>query len=544
MSPRRQDGARCVAVTRRAMASPVLLALLALAACTTGEPDPQPFAETVIVEGVLPGQGPSEAYVRFERLGAVPGSIRAAVNSDRGFRVEVPAGDYRVAVNTWSSSFWYRRDGTMTHRQSAADTLRLAPSPAPVRLRFGLGSLRVFGSVPLGRAFSEVAVSAKTPDAGDGWPDVIAAATQAGVGGVVDCVIELLPAGDYRVELEWREDYEHQGERYFLPGVPEPDSARTYHVGVDSICLAGLSHTVSAARLEGRVTGVWEAYATEAPSIAAFDTAGTLVFGPWRVEPDGTFSLGFLHPRPVRLSVQVGFEQAPLGGATASTATVFRPTPDAVTAAGDHAFAGALVRLEANLNVPQGNRASVRFRDPGDHRLLKEATVELGRDQVVPLLPAGTYLVEVAHTSPASQPWRPQWFDGVDAAGQATPVTFAVRDELVRLRMTLERGGLISGRCEGTAESYWNVALLTTADSDTVLHTRWLDPWGGQDFSWNGLADGAYKVGMCNYTEQPRVGEPAPAASVWHAAATDWNAAAPVIIAGADSVTGLVLPAP
>lgn len=522
-------------------------ALLAMGAggCGDDEPALAPPAVAVVIQGRMTGTAGGGARLRLAPLGTAEGIITLDLESDGEFHLEVPAGDYGAGLDLGFGRYWLDETGALTTFDSRVDTLRLRATGAPHRLDFPVGAIRLTGRVPAGMAIDRVKVSFHKVREGSSWMLVRSSEREVPTG-ELDIASGVLPAGDYLVGLDWEDGWRQAGESYWFPGVSSPEEATVCHVGVDSVCGISLDLGNVEARLSGRVTGAWQQMRLTPPVVVAYDSLGERVTGSLGLDEDGDFELRLHRPVPVHLRIESleGANGTWLGGLTRESSTLYRPVAGTLVDAGEHRFSGAILRLEAAVSGVNYHSGQVTFHDADDLAVVARVSVPVNGQRTVPFLPSGSYLVHVEQGEFGVAPWMPQWYPGAADAAGATVVTVPGDGGVLPLVIRLERGGRIAGNVVDPYHSGLYQVILTRADDRTVIGQRWLAFLIGGDatFELDGLADGAYKVGASG--SDWVVGQPAPAGAIWYPAATDWNAAAPVIIAGADSVTGLVLPAP
>jgi hypothetical protein len=148
------------------------------------------------------------------------------------------------------------------------------------------------------------------------------------------------------------------------------------------------------------------------------------------------------------------------------------------------------------------------------------------------------------HISPSLAGWREwvsQWYDRSNTAAAATPVTIASAGETVRLQVTLERGGTISGTVRDASGPDSYKVVVTTAHDRAMWTTRSVSATGA--FTVLGVPDGDWKVGAVRSAQFPEV---VPPETVWFPNTRDWGSARIVTTRGFGDVTGIdiVMPAP
>lgn len=532
------------------MAGAALLALLA-GACGR-EPEPvQPLVASCVVEGQvcrIPVDV-SESAVRFNRVGSLAQVITADTDDAGRYRIELPAGDYRVAAVIDYEVFWLTPTGTMDRGSSLADTVRLSPASSPRRIDFRFGALSLAGLVPAGLRGADLIAElyARDDDPQDGLIDggTTRSITIAMPDSAFQMDVGAIPEGSYHVRMRWQWDYEDQGETFWLPGTAHEDSAAWFRVGPDSLTIATVGLSGEPARLTGRISGAWLAMGLTPPRVSAFDADSILVAGPCMVRDDGVFTLRLFRPVPVRLVVERGLPRYWLGGPAYEAATVFAAAPGEVIDGIDVSVPGALVSITNSGSLRPSSSVQLEFRDPVDRTLVMSTWASTSYRTGLSGLWPGTYLLHIIGGGLGDEDWRPQWYDRAATPELATPVTVPADGGVLQLDLVLEPGGVILGQTDlgvGTVDRY-AMAVITTADEHVCGGQDWLYS-AGTAFAFTGLPDGAYKVGV--YLAPPflGVGQTPSDAVVWYPGTTDWSAATTLSIAAADTISGLFITAP
>jgi hypothetical protein len=530
-----------------AVAASVFAALLQ-AGCGSGESSLQPQATTCSVTGNVTrfGAGDNRLRVRFRRVGTATGEFVGPVDEAGGYRLELPAGDYVAAAEVGYSSYWRGPDGAIVSHSGEADTLRLSAATPSTRVDFRFGSLHLAGEVPAGLAAYRMNVTYYrrtewAPDGSDIRYD------EADVSdGLVDFDSGPLPPGDYRVRLVWEGPGSRYGEQYWLPGTALIDSAAWYRAGADSLGEVPVSFPGPVARLEGRITGAWQAMQVTVPRLMAYDLDGNPVAGPYRPLPDGSFSFEFHRPVPVRIEAADRSISYWVGGPREENATVFPLVPGETISGADAVIPGAVIRVVAGSPGLDHHSVTLEFMDPVDQSLVMRIYSSYDEQVVLTCMLPGQYLLHAKSGSFGSSPARPQWYDRAATPESATLVSVPDGGGVVHLDVRMERGGTISGMATvATDSSGWGMIVVTGADNDIVLGRTYGYGTATKEFLLQGLEDGSYKLGYLPASvSSPRTGEPAPAGIVWYPHATEWAAATPIVIGNGGDVTGIVIDVP
>ena len=528
-------------------ATPGLLATLVLlvaAGCGEEPTSAPPPSETCIVEGVVNYASPQQpgSEVRFARAAGPEYYIVSALDNAGHYRVELPIGEYFGATLTDYHTYYLAPGGVLTTRRAEADTLRLVSRTSPRRIDFPFGSLRVTMDGLAAMEGWEAQTSLWLDDDGDGaGRQMDGASASIADGRLVMDHGPVIP-GNYRVELQWRRDWAHIGERFWLPSTRtyEAEGAVLHRIAPDSLTTIVMS-PASPSRLAGRVRGSWLDLGLSTPDLMAFDADSNLVAGPWDVDADGRFAMSFADPKPVRLSAGYNGQRQWFGGATFAEAAVFDLQPDGDIQGLDLNVSGVLVRPVLTLPVDYHTGGGIVLYDPDDLSPVQSFGINVTQQGGQAFLAPGTYLAYLSNDFGRSR-WRSQWYDRAPTAGSATLVTIPPDGGTLVLDIVVEEGGIIAGTASlAGSEHDWGYAIVTTADEALLLCDDYVSGTS-PDFTVKGVADGGYKLGLVSngmYWLQP--GDPLPAGVVWYPGTTDWSAAGVVAIAGADSVGGIHL---
>lgn len=517
------------------------------AGCGSGESSVQPQATTCTVSGSVTrlGAGGNRLRVRFRRIGAATGEFLGPVDEAGSYRLDLPAGDYIAAAEVGYNSYWRGPGGTIVDYSEEADTLRLSAATPSARADFRFGSLRLAGEVPAGLAAYHMNVtyyrSVEWLPEGSSFRYDEANITDGRV--AIDS--GPLPPGDYRIHVTWEGPVFRDGEQYWLPGTALQDSAAWYRAGADSLGIVPISFPGPVARLEGHITGAWQATGVTEPRLTAYDLDGNAVAGPCRPTPDGRFAFEFHRPVPVRLEAADRGISYWVGGPREEQATIFTPVPGQTISDADAAIPGAVIRVIAGSPGLDRSSVTLEFMDPDDRSLVMWVYSSFDEQEVLACMVPGQYLLHARSGYFGTAPARPQWYDRATTPEAATLVTIPDNGDLVHLDVRMERGGTISGMATvATDLSGWGMIVVTGADNDIVLGCTYAYGTATRAFLLEGLEDGSYKLGYMPESTTPRTGEPAPAGIVWYPNADDWAAATPLVIDNAGDISGIVIDVP
>ncbi len=494
-------------------------------------------------------------------------AFEARTDTTGYYGLDLPAGRYVVRVSLSGSYFWSAgalygtRSGTVS---AVPDTFVVDGSRFATTLDFDLAGLEF--DLALSHALDGEQgriVLHRRPDERATGTEVTA--TVAGV--ITDGRLQLrapgLPPGAYQVEvvLGYREylcNCTYDGEHLWLPGTRDRAASPWSTFAPDALVTLAGQLASEPAWLSGQVGGAARAMGLhDAVDVALVTPDSVTVLGQRRlIGGDGSFAIPLHLAGPVKLAVIQNGVAFWAGGPDFAAATTFDLVPGQSVTDVEVASSGLLVDVEGP-GVDLQN-AAFEFHDEASGALVTTATVRIGTQRRfgVANLGPGRYLVHVRHEhgyvdgiiagSEAWPLWRPQWFDRVTTAAAAQVLEVGV-GQVVPLQLRLEMGGAIGGRVEaGTdAEASYCFVFATPADRRETLDEIFVSLSPGQrTFAITGLADGAYKLGVCAATlAQDEPGRP-PLGTVWYPATDDWAAAATFTITDAATLTDVVLPPP
>lgn len=537
------------ATWRLAAAVAVAVALAALhGGCAGDATSVPPVAASCTVHGSAArfGTAGKRVEVLFVRVGEETGRFEGRVGNTGDYRLDLPPGNYLAGISVDYRDYWLGAGGALATHDDEADTLRLRAGAPETRLDFPLGAVRIEGAIPAGLAADVLRISYHLRREGTEATSIIDEDDCDASGGVFTFDSGPLPLGDYHVAFNRVVASGQTGERFWLPGTSRVDDATWYHVASDSLCRVPVTMPGPPARLEGHVTGAWQAMGGGFAEIFAYDLDGNLVAGPWHPAADGAFALEFLVAQAVRLQVRGRESVCWVGGRTAAEATVHALSPGATTTGADAVIPGAIIY--ASLAAPAGDYENVylRFLDPVNRSVVHAFFVPLGAVVPVDCMYPGQYLLHATNDSGMSgrSSFREQWYDRAATPEEATLVTIPDNGGVAHIDIVMERGGTIGGTVALAGPGVeWGCAFWSDADSDTLRGYQWSTTNGdgsGESYLLEGLTDGSYKLcfirGGATYWD---IGKPAPAGVTWYPGTTDWNAATPLVISGANDITGI-----
>jgi len=453
--------------------------------------------------------------------------------------MDVPEGDYTIELFVegpgWGHYSW-THTGT-TYGYDTADTIRVDSAHSPVEIQFELGSiafdLGVFGA--LDREHAGLRLHRRDVDKDRSHTYIEDFSLDIEHGRIRDQVPGVLP-GEYLIEIRYLAS---QQESFWLPFTHDPEQARWYRVGVDSLLTVTLAQDFSPAHIRGSVTGAWQELGFSPPMVF-FVSPDSVLIAHADVRTSGEFDVPLYVLGPLKIGIEQSIRQW-VGGTDFQNATVFHPQPGG-TISGIH-FTQSGIRF--HLNVPGDYAESVSFelRDAASSALIGTVATwpAYERYAAVTNLAPGEFLIYISPSrlDLGQALWRPQWYDRAAAVQDAKRVTVSYSGEVINCDLFLELGGSIAGEVR-YARSYFYV-MVTRVDNP--------EPWAydsfpvSASFQFLGLPDGDYKIGAWD-GHIPWDGGPAPAGAVWYPGTTDWNQAGVLQISDANAIAGIVIDIP
>lgn len=530
-----------------------VVGLLAWVGCD----DPVDLCDPAVPGGTIMGRVrtgglPLEAIVTataLDRTFETRQEFKAELDETGTFAMEVPHGRYTIELRT-DDGHGYYADGRASDGSTGQDTVVVDGTTPIPDVNFDLGSVTLVLELP-GYLFGQPGNLElhRFEDGEWAWSGRLEtrARTEIVDGQLELTVVGVLP-GQYKVEVGLGcqsrscRDFE-DGERFWLPGVHNPDAATLYTVSPDSLLEIRSSLEGEPSRIEGRVTGAWLAMGVRyepVVSIVAADSGMTL--REIRTDPDGGFSTGFLVSGPVKLLVTHGEIEAWIGGPAFADATVFHLEDGRAITGIEYAQCGIHVVLDSN--GMGGGRSTILIFDRNDGSLVarKDDWDTGSRHTAITNLWPGEFLIQLMPESwrLGQTAWRPQWYDRAATSEQAQVVVLATEGEVARLDVVLERGGEISGRIvwDPEAEYYYNIEVFEAGQD-----TSWSEGhyYGQEGYHLTGLPDGDYVIGLTAYNfPNPTVGP------VWYPGTYERSEAVVLEIRDAAVLEGMdiVIPSP
>lgn len=482
---------------RRTVAVLLALSALGMACSDEGTMLPEELAspDRGIHGEVMAGGQPVSAQMRAIDLSRpYDGSaIEMWTTSTGRYSLPLAPGRYRLAASVRGASYgtaeWvYAAAGPVT-RYEDADTLIVGEEGPGPRADFHFGALHLVVHMPQTWTSGIVTLApwSQRTSTTDYWRTSMGFQAPSSL---LEVDLPPAPPGTWAVRLSGG------GGRasFWLPGGWDPAGADSIALTVDSVVVREYVLPERAATLRGSVTGSWQAMGLDEPAVVAFVNDSTSVAST-TAAADGTWVLSMLGADRVRLAVSIEDDRRWIGGDSWSAATEFIVTPGTETVVPTEVESGLLVRLRGDLGWTTGSRTFTLIDGTG-RAIVRRAGGSRFDLASIPNLMPGTYLVHVRPDNPGHDVWAPQWFDGANDQGSATPVFVPGGGTVVPLTIVLGVGGEIRGRAPGAG---WAV-YVTPAAADTVWgcsNTQSLDA----GFRVRGLADGSYKIGVARDDE-------------------------------------------
>lgn len=461
----------CLRPVSRTAACLLAAALVVACGCTSGPGEPGPDSSYGAIEGYVLECGTAvPSVLDFTPRNAANVDARARVTPDSTgwYRVELPVGDYRVTVRMVGEQVW------STYTSSESDTVRVGRS---VRRRdFQRGRALVAVRLPASLEGSTVSVLLYRPG-------ISVELNTNVVDGLAVCDLRLVPMQSYVMRL----NPGGSGAWFFLPGTHLIADADSLRVGASPV-----THESDTrgrfARLEGRVTGSWQATAQSmevhayAPGQARRAAVGC--------DADGSFRLDLIAPVYVRLVTRCGGVDRWFGGASYATATWHQLEPGQVVAGLEMREGGLRLRFDGPGSLVD-NVGTVALVHPDGTRL--QVSLGPANPALLSNLAAGDYRLQLLGGC-ALDPWVPQWFDGAVEEADALPLT-VVEGAFTDATIRQEAGGVLRGAFVGDPDVEFEPRHISLYRGDgTPLCGGSFLFWSGF-FEWPGLADGEYLLG-------------------------------------------------
>ncbi len=478
------------------------------------------------------------------------------VPDEHGFYfMDVPAGRYVLALQVGYDGCRYDHAGaTLGYGNVPPDTLDVDAAHFPQVVHFVLGGL-TFGlglSHALDGGQGEIVLHRRdAPELTSYERGYVRRGSAEIQAGRLDVELAGILPGEYQVEIGL--DSWGQGERFWMPDTRDRAASPWYRVDADSVLSLSGQVATESARLEGSVTGAWQAMGlTGVPQLSLVTVDSVTVVERRQVFVDGRFVIDLHVPAPVKVCVSQNDVEQWIGGPGFAEATVYTPVPGETISGIDVVQSGLRLVVQSPETAAYNLRLS--FYDPVGPRFLASAYASQasGAEFGIPNLWPGQYILRVSQETGSgpvsvlggSASWRPQWYDRAATAAEARLVTIASAGQIVSLDLILERGGVIGGVAVQGGESPTHYyVLLTPADEGVVL--AYDSAWSFEPgFTIRGLPDGDFKVGACLSGAGWDLAAPPPPDTVWYPGTTDWAGAGVISIRDAGVITDLVIPVP
>jgi hypothetical protein len=441
--------------------------------------------------GARCGSGLDQGEVKFQ----------TTTDSTGWYRLEMPVGPYRIEVRPCQCGLFPVRD-----------TIHVSPAVRRIDFPMGRAKFRLRFPPELAGTYVRLALD-PVRSVFDGVFDYVGTPVTAEGGASFDFPV-VKPIG-YRMRLELL------GQSMYLPGTIEESAADSVVIPSDHPLLDERS-LESLATISGSVRGSWQVLGAYAPRVTVFGASDSIPLARGTADPDGSFRLIALDPRPVKLLSEISSVRQWFGGDSYRSATTTDLRPGDRLTGVDQIEGGIKCILIApeSLSVQCAN---LLLRD--EHEVVWSGTGS-GPEVAICNLRAGRYFLHVdAWCSRATQTWAEQWFDGASSLEDATPIEVE-EGQVAAVTFHLIKGGRIEGhlaRATG-APAWWCEINLFDSNRNLLQQTTPSSSDGGYVF--NGLGDGSY------YMEVPSWG-------LWYPGTTNPDSAQAISIAGGTAASGL-----
>jgi hypothetical protein len=539
----------------------LLLALIAASACTDEKAAPcRPEVAGGRIRGTVRlGHQPIAGLVRATRIPA-KGQNEAVIDispdsATGGYEMDVPAGRYVVAYarQNWGGQYYEFSAAGMRYGDLPPDTLVVNDPLHPLIVDFNLATIRVHLDLvtELDGEYAYVVIHPKGRTSPSTYRTFVNSGNSRIVNGEADIEIWGILPGESKVEIDLaRRDYmcycPWDGEHFWIPGTRDSTQTPWIPIGVGQAVDVSGAIQPDPARIEGEIVGAWlRAGSVSAPTVTLLGADSTLVMGEHAVGEGGAFGLNVYLPEPVKILVrQEGISQW-IGGASFRTAPAF-PLTRGQTTSGAR-LVGCGLQLDATNSAVAFGSSDVRVRLFDAESLAPIAswspqTIPPGAILRICNLRPGAYRVQLDVAYRFDNDWLPQWYDRAHRPEDAQIIRIAQEGDLVTLPIVLERGGRIAGVVHDTPESSSEFYVYVTRSDDPMIWSRgWA--WPEHEFSFTGLPDGDWKVGVRRMSEPLEVPDVPPSGTVWFPSTTDWATAGVIEIRDGAEVTGLEIQA-
>lgn len=496
---------------------------------------------------------PITAGVRATLVPDSPGNgarFDTEVARDGSYAIDLPAGRYVLGVRLDGSdgvAYEYSAVG-LSAGDFAPDTLRIDAGHSPLAVNFELATLRIHLDLPAVPDGMPCALYLHRPGIAPGprtRTHLFRRPTQVRNGAVDELLTGLLPAS-YKVEVVLA-DFVYGGEHWWVPGVR--DSSLASRVGMAANQLVVLNGGLGGlpGRLQGRISGAWLELGLLPPTISLFAPDSSVVSGVQPTGIDGAFDQSLYLARPVKLRVSHAGVDQWIGGNNFASATVFDLQPGQTIRGIDAVESAAIVELISPASTFAFT--TLEFYAAATSVLAARWRASFApspRVVVVPNLRPGSYRLYAHFTPRGFAAWAPQWYAGAEQPGDARVVTIGTAGEVIRVTMSLQKGGTLSGTAvDARGESLDAVIYVTPAASEEVWGSRSVSV-GSPAFKIEGLPNGRWKIGAWRRAGTWPEGPVPPPGTLWYPAQTDWRSARVFTIAGFEDLDRIDfrLPAP
>lgn len=505
-------------------------------------------------------EGPGNAQVWAESIEGLPWDedwypstwIRGETDAAGRFRVQVPAGEYRLHAHVsgmpedqepyFALVAYWSREGIVPEWQEG-DTLSIEVGATIDSLEFEFGRLALRLNLPeewVGGHYFATIKQSEGPSRWAGFSDRVSADIPSST---VDLQIPVLPAGEYRVsfEVEYfdRASDEVRRVSLWLPAGLAEEHAEPIVVRALETTTQEFTVTPQRFHITGSIDGVWSSFGIDPPRVYVF-SADSARIGSRPCDAAGDFEATFWARVPVKLAVGTSSEVTWIGGPRFDEATLFEPPADGELRV--HFTDSAIEVHFPGLNPQTTQDWSLRLTDPTGAPVMAVRIHDWPNEPaLVPFLPGGSYRIHVRPEPFLASDWRPQWYDRADDLAEAMPIVVQHEGEVVSVDVALQSGAQIRGTVRepgGSPMADFSV-YLTRVDSGTILGDKYEGKSQTGEYVLRGLPAGRYRVGALEFWEYGEDAADLPSRTRWYQDRITWADADVITIAGTDSVTGI-----
>jgi hypothetical protein len=459
----------------------LVLVIGLIAGCGEEETLPCGPDGTGVIRGAILAAGqPVSARIVALRVRREPGDpqyslLQGFADSTGVYSIEVPAGDYLLAIDGFAC-FSYYHQGTLGPGEQA-DTLSVARGET-VTADLIAGAMRVDLTGPDELEGRTAVIRLESVDSA--CSSTAERATMAR--GTTTFYLRRVLPGTYRLSL----DLLDLGQ-VWLPGTTTVSEADTVVVrpGRERLYETGLPQ---AAILRGTVTGSWQELGQAPPrvNLAYSDRPGVFAITVAN-SVDGSFEFHVYGRARGVLNVQIDSITRWYGGDSQQTATPIELEPGR-TVQLDLRESGVAGWLNAEPSPDNSNIWLTDASGATRGRCIPDGPGGFFR---MSNLAPGTYFLHI----PAGPTWIDQWYDQADSLAAATPVVIADEGQIVWLSLDLEKGGKIEGRLfrdDGAPAYGVPLDLVGPTGSQPIRRVR--SNGDGGAFAFPALPDGDYRI--------------------------------------------------